>query len=133
MKIPSSSSTADYVVTVLLLDVPLNCAVCVLNDSDHDCEDVGADKKPLYSESSTSATTLSSGWIGRDRSDILNSSTFKSVSGEGSDGRLCTGAGGLDTDTTTSAEFDMDSVDSNYLEALDNVDGGKHSYKKIER
>merc|ERR1719345_662999 len=38
-----------------------------------------------------------------------------------------TGAGGLDTDSTTSAKFDMDSVDSNNLEGLDNVDGGKHS------
>ena len=79
------------------------------------------------SQSSTSATTLPSCGIGRDRSDILNSSDLESVSGESSDGRLGTGAGGLDTDTTSSSEFDVDGVDSDNGEGLADVNGGEHS------
>jgi hypothetical protein len=40
---------------------------------------------------------------------------------------LCTGAGGLDTDSTTSSQFDVDGVDSDDLEGLDDIDGGEHS------
>ena len=79
------------------------------------------------SQSSSSATTLPSGGIGRDRSDILNSSDLKSVSGKSSDGRLGSGSRGLDTDTTSSSEFDVDGVDSNDGEGFADVDGGEHS------
>jgi hypothetical protein len=40
---------------------------------------------------------------------------------------LCTGAGGLDTDSTTSSQFDVDGVDSDNLKAFDDIDGGEHS------
>jgi len=83
---------------------------------------------PSYrSQSSSAASTLPSCGIGRDRSDILNSSDFKSVSGESSDGRLGSWAGGLDTDTTTSSEFDVDGVDSDKSERFADVHGGEHS------
>lgn len=81
-----------------------------------------------FSESSSSASTLPSGGIGRDRSDILNSSDLKSVSGKSSDGRLGSGSRGLDTDTTSSSEFDVDGVDSDNGEGFADVDGGEHSY-----
>ena len=79
------------------------------------------------SQSSTTATTLPSCGIGRDRSDILNSSDLESVSGESSDSRLSSGSGGLDTDTTSSSKFDVDGVDSDEGEGLADVDGGEHS------
>ena len=79
------------------------------------------------SQSSTTATTLPSCGIGRDRSDILNSSDLESVSGESSDSRLSSGSGGLDTDTTSSSKFDVDGVDSDESEGLADVDGGEHS------
>ena len=84
------------------------------------------------SQSSSTATTLPSGGIGRDRSDILNSSDLKSVSGKSSDGRLGSWAGGLDTNTTSSSEFDVDGVDSDNGKGFPlrfaDVDGGEHSY-----
>ena len=79
------------------------------------------------SQSSSTATTLPSGGIGRDRSDILNSSDLESVSGESSNGRLGTGAGGLDVNSTSSSEFDVDGVDSDNGEGFADVDGGEHS------
>ena len=79
------------------------------------------------SQSSSTATTLPSGGIGRDRSDILNSSDLESVSGESSNGRLGTGAGGLDFNSTSSSEFDVDGVDSDNGEGFADVDGGEHS------
>ena len=80
------------------------------------------------SQSSSTATTLPSGGLGRDRSDILNSSDLKSVSGKSSDGRLGSWAGGLDTNTTSSSEFDVDGVDSDSDKGFADVDGGEHSY-----
>ena len=79
------------------------------------------------SESSTSSSTGSSGGIGWDWGDVLDSSDLETVSGKGSDGRLSTWSWGLGLDTTSSSKLDVDGVDTNILECLDDINGGKHS------
>ena len=81
----------------------------------------------LYSQSSTSATVALSGWIGGNRSDILNPANLEPVSGESPDGWLCTRSWRLRLYTTSSAEFDVDGVDSNELEFLAHVNRSEHS------
>lgn len=80
------------------------------------------------SESSTSATTVSSGSVGRNGSDILNSADLKASSGKSSQGGLSAGAGGLGLDTTSGSHLDVHGVDADLLKGLDDVLSGKHSY-----
>lgn len=82
------------------------------------------------SESSTSATAVSSGCVGRNGSDILNSADLEAVSGEGSEGGLSAGAGGLGLDTTSGSHLDVHGVDADLLEGLDDVLSSEHSYIK---
>ena len=83
------------------------------------------------SESSTSATTVSSGCVGWNGSDILNSADLKAVSGKCSEGSLGSGAGGLGLDSTSSSHLDVHGVDADLLECLDDVTGSEHSYTNI--
>ncbi len=82
------------------------------------------------SESSTSATTVSSGCVGRNGSDILNSADLEAVSGECSESGLSAGAGGLGLNTTSGSHLDVHGVDADLLEGLDDVLGSEHSYKR---
>lgn len=49
----------------------------------------------VQSETTTTATTLATGRIGRSRGDVLNAADLHAGAGEGTEGRLSTGAGGL--------------------------------------
>lgn len=47
------------------------------------------------SETTTTATTLSAGRVGRSRSDVLNAANLHAGTGEGTESGLSTGTGGL--------------------------------------
>ena len=79
------------------------------------------------SESSTSSTTASSGGIGWDWGDILNSTDLESVTGESSDGRLGTWTNGSGAVTTSTSQLDVHGVDTDISECLAHIDSGKHS------
>merc|ERR1712032_14721 len=79
------------------------------------------------SESATSSTTLSSGRIGGDRSDILNSANTEAVTGESSDSGLSTRSGGLGRSSTSASQFDMNSVDADILKSLAYINSSEHS------
>jgi len=80
----------------------------------------------IRSETSTTATGLSTGRIGRGGGNILDSADLETVSGEGSDGGLGTGTGGLGHNTTLTTELDVDSVDANSLELTADINGSQH-------
>ncbi len=46
---------------------------------------------------------------------------------QGSESGLSTGTGGLGVSTTSSSDLDVDSVDSEFVESLDDISGGHHS------
>jgi hypothetical protein len=52
------------------------------------------------SETTTAATTLSAGAIGRGGGDVLDTADSHTTTGQGTEGRLGTGAGGLGSITT---------------------------------
>lgn len=85
------------------------------------------------SESSTSSTTVSSGGVGGDWGNILDSADLDAISCDGSDGRLGAWAWGLGLDTTSSSELDVDGVDSDVLEGVADIDGSKHCYKGAKK
>ena len=78
------------------------------------------------SQSSTSSTTGSSGGIGWDWGNILNSTNLESISCEGSDGRLGTWTWSLGVNTTSSSEFDVDGGDADILHKFADIDGSEH-------
>lgn len=78
------------------------------------------------SETTTSATTLSSGRVGRDRGDVLNAANLDTRAGEGAESGLSTRTGGLGTGTTSGTDLEVEGVDANLLAAGSNVLGGKH-------
>lgn len=84
-----------------------------------------------YSQSSTSSTTSSSGGVGWDWSDILDSTDLDSVTGNSSDGRLGSWSWGLGVNTTSSSELDVDGVDTDISEGVADINGGKHSYTNV--
>ena len=81
----------------------------------------------LVLETATTARTLSAGRVVRSRGDVLNTADLHASTGEGTEGGLGTGAGGLGADTTGSAELDVEGVDTAFLAALDDVLSGEHS------
>jgi hypothetical protein len=85
----------------------------------------GVDRK--RSETSSTATGLSTGRIGGSGGNILDSADLETVSGKGSDGGLGTGTGGLGHDTTLTTELDVNGVDANSLEFTADVNGSQHS------
>lgn len=81
----------------------------------------------LCSETSTTATTLSAGWISWCWSNILDSTNLETVTGEGTDGWLGTWTWSLGHNTTLTSELNVNSIDADGLELFADVDGGKHS------
>ena len=79
------------------------------------------------SQSSTSSTTGSSGGIGWDWGDVLDSADSETVTGEGSDGGLGTWTDVSGLVASSSSQLDVDGVDTDILEGLADVDGSKHS------
>ena len=80
----------------------------------------------IRSQSSTSSTTGSSGGIGWDWGNIFNSTNLESISCEGSDGRLGTWTWSLGVNTTSSSEFDVNSLDTDILHEFADIDGSEH-------
>jgi len=80
-----------------------------------------------YSQSSTSATVTASGGVGGNGSHILDSADLETVTGQGSDGGLGTGAGGLGFNTAETAHLNVDSVNADRLEGLHDINSSEHS------
>lgn len=85
-----------------------------------------------YLESSTSSTTLSSGRVGRSRSDILNSTDSHSSSSQSSESGLSTWTRLLGTGTTGSSELDVESGDSDLLALGSDVLSSQHSGVRLK-
>ncbi|ANB13654.1 hypothetical protein AWJ20_1953 [Sugiyamaella lignohabitans] len=83
-------------------------------------------KKTSKSESSTSTTTLSTGRVRWDRSDVLNTTNLDSRTGKSSKSRLSTRTRGLGTGTTSSSDLEVEGVDTNLLALDGNVLSGQH-------
>ncbi len=77
-------------------------------------------------QTATTATTLSAGRVGGGGSNVLNAANLHASTGEGTEGRLGTGAGGLGAVTTGGADLDVKSVDAELLAAGGDVLGSQH-------
>lgn len=85
------------------------------------------DKAYKYLKSSSSSTTFSSGSIGWNWGNIFNSSNLETASGQSSDCSLSTWAWAFGLGTSSSSEFNMDSIDTDFLELLMDFLGSHHS------
>jgi hypothetical protein len=78
-------------------------------------------------ETTTTTTTLTSGRVSGDRSDILNTTNSHTSTGKGTKGSLTTRTGSLGTGTTGSSELNVKSVDTEFLTLGSNLLGSQHS------
>jgi len=69
------------------------------------------------SETTTTATTLPPGGVGRGGGDILDTSNAHTGTGERAESRLGTGAGGLGAVTTSGPDLDVEGRDAEFLAA----------------
>lgn len=80
----------------------------------------------VRSETTTTATTLSAGAVGGSGGDVLDAADSHAGTGEGTEGRLGTGAGGLGAVTTGGTDLDVEGSDADLLAAGSDVLGGQH-------
>jgi hypothetical protein len=66
----------------------------------------------MRSETATTATALPPGGIRRSGGNVLDTADAHASAGEGTEGRLGTGAGGLGAVTTSGADLDVQSRDA---------------------
>lgn len=66
------------------------------------------------SETTTTATTLPPGRVGRSRSDVLDTSNAHTSTGKSAESRLGTGAGRLGAVTTSGSDLDVESGDAEF-------------------
>jgi len=86
----------------------------------------GDDDRAVQSETTTTATSLSAGAVGRCWGDVLDSADLHSGTSEGTEGRLGTRAGGLGTVTSGGANLDVQGVDAQLLAASSDILGSQH-------
>ncbi|KAJ5666215.1 uncharacterized protein N7477_008663 [Penicillium maclennaniae] len=77
-------------------------------------------------QTATTATTLATSRVGGGGGDILNAANAHTSTGEGTEGRLGTGTGGLGAVTTGGTDLDVQSVDAKLLAAGSDVLGSQH-------
>lgn len=77
-------------------------------------------------QTTTTATTLATSRVGRDGGDILDSADSHAGTGEGTEGGLGTGTGGLGAVTTSGADLDVQGINVEFLAAGGNILGGQH-------
>jgi hypothetical protein len=80
----------------------------------------------VRSETTTTATTLSAGAVGGSGGDVLNAADSHAGTGEGTEGRLGTRAGGLGAVTTGGTDLDVEGSDADLLAAGSDVLGSQH-------
>lgn len=78
-------------------------------------------------QSATSASSLSSGAVGRNRGHVLDSSDLDAVSGESAKSGLRSRSRSLGLASSGSSDLDMKSRDTTLLASRGDVLGGKHS------
>jgi hypothetical protein len=66
------------------------------------------------SETTTAATTLPPGGVGRGRGDVLDTSNAHASTGERAESGLSTGTGGLGAVTTSGSDLDVESGDTEF-------------------
>ena len=81
----------------------------------------------IFLKSSSSSTTLSSGSISWNWSNIFNSTNSQSRSSQSSNSSLGPWAGRFGLGTSSSSEFNMDSIDTYFLELFMDFLGSHHS------
>jgi hypothetical protein len=77
-------------------------------------------------ETTTTTTTLSTGRISGDGSNIFNTTDSHTSTSKSTESSLSTGTGGLGTSTTSSSELDVESVDTEFLTLGGNLLSGQH-------
>jgi hypothetical protein len=87
---------------------------------------VRACRKATILQTTSAATALATGAVGRDRRDVLDAADAHARTGKGAEGRLGTGTGGLGAGTAGGADLDVEGGDANLLAALGALLGGKH-------
>ena len=68
-------------------------------------------------QTTTTATTLSAGRVGGSGGDVLDAADLHAGTGQGTESRLGTGAGGLGAVTTSSPDLDVEGGDAELLAA----------------
>ena len=77
-------------------------------------------------QTTTTATTLATGRVGGGGGDVLDAADPHAGTGEGTEGRLGAGAGGLGAVTTSGTDLDVEGGDAELLAADGDVLGSKH-------
>merc|ERR1712233_244182 len=81
----------------------------------------------MRSQTTTTATTLPSGRVGRCWCDVLNSTNSHTRSSQSSEGRMSTWTWGLCAVATGGPDLDVQSSDAQLLASSSNVLSGQHS------
>jgi hypothetical protein len=79
-----------------------------------------------YLQTTTTATTLTTGRVGGSGGDVLNATDSHAGTGKSTEGGLSTGTGGLGAVTTGSTDLDVEGVDAELLAASGNILGSQH-------
>ena len=80
-----------------------------------------------YLQTTTSASSLSSGGIGWDWGHILNASNLESSTSQSSKGRLSSWSRSLGSASSGGTELDVQGIDAQVLHSGSDILGGKHS------
>jgi hypothetical protein len=72
-------------------------------------------------QSATASASLLASRVGRDRGDVFDATDFHSGSGQGSEGRLCSGSWCLRSVSAGGAELDVQGGDAEGLDLLSNI------------
>jgi hypothetical protein len=83
-------------------------------------------KYSRYLKTTTTASTLATGRITRNRSNIFNSTNLESISGQGPESRLCPRSWRLGLVSASPSDLDVKGRQSQFLASDRNVLGGKH-------
>lgn len=78
------------------------------------------------SETTTTATTLAAGRVGGRGSNVLDTADLHARTGQGTEGGLGTGAGGLGAVTTSGTDLDVQGGDAQLLAASGDVLSSQH-------
>ena len=94
-----------------------SCCHCIYLSNAMPCSTSQTYALRTCSETTTTATTLPACRVGRCRGDVLDTSNAHTSTGKSAKGGLSTGPGGLGTVTTSGADLDVQSGDTELLAA----------------
>ena len=94
-----------------------SCCHCIYQSNAMPCSTSQTDALRTCSETTTAATTLPACRVGRCGGNVLDTSDTHTSTGKSAKSGLSTGAGGLGTVTTSGADLDVQSGDTELLAA----------------